>query len=128
MTTKKPIDITNAKPGSGDRLVRNIYSEGRHYPRGKPQEWPKRPAVNPSVRQQNTLDLPVDGCWQANQMPENFHDKNYDNDTSGWVRGSPNGKNPQTCNRETATGLPNFDHSKNRPSMQRNKGDDWSKR
>jgi hypothetical protein len=41
-------------------------------------------------------------------MPENFHDKNYDNDTSGWVRGAPNGQSP-TGNNGTATRLPNFD-------------------
>jgi hypothetical protein len=109
MTTKKPVDISNSKPGSGDRLVRNIYSEGRHYPYGEPAKFPARPPDNYRYWEQGQHK---NRQPSAPQFIEDGRSPNYTNDTSGWVRGSPNGKNPNTSDRETAEGLPNFDHSR----------------
>jgi hypothetical protein len=125
MTTKRPVDITHAKPGTGDALVRRIYSETRHYPYGEPAKSPARPPDNFRYREQGQHK---DRQPSAPQFIEDGRSPNYTNDTSGWVRASPDGKNPNTSDRETAEAKPSFDHSRNRPSMKANKGNTWSKR
>jgi len=46
----------------------------------------------------------------GNQFPEDQHDTKYDNDATGWVRGSASG--PPTTKNETAENYPagGFDH------------------
>jgi hypothetical protein len=69
------------------RSVDDLYSEGRHYPRGQNRdagarrsahEWPMESAAANRTAHNTS----------ANQMPEDFHDVKYDNEASGWVRGA----------------------------------------
>jgi hypothetical protein len=55
-----------------------------------------------------------------NQMPEDFHDRGYSNDTRGWVRGA---KGVPGGNNETAEGKPGFD--KGQSYRRADKGNDW---
>jgi hypothetical protein len=121
------LDVDRIKPGSDpSKAVDALYAYGRRYGE-KPAEWPAAPAANPSVAEQHKPRSKHDvGNFQVNQAPEDFHGPGYDNQTTGHVRGTRRGT--PSGNNETATSLPNFDHSADRPSMQPNKGTDWSKK
>jgi hypothetical protein len=89
--------------------VDELYSEGRHYPRGQNRD--------PQPRQRIPHEPPLEtgnsrGAFNrnTNQDPENKHDAGYLNDCEGWVRGAPTGKAP-SGNNETAEDYPqgNFD-------------------
>jgi hypothetical protein len=117
------------KPG-GDpsRTIENLYSYGRTYPREQPAEWPKAPTVNDAVARQGRHVSKGDPYNEnTNQDVTNWKSPHYDNDSRGWVRGAANGQKA-SGNSETAERLPNFDHSRDRPSMQSNKGNDWRKK
>jgi hypothetical protein len=81
--------------------VDQLYSEGRHFPRGQNRDPQSRQRIphepNMTARDQH-----------RNQMPEDQHGPGYDNGTSGWVRGA---RGEPTMQNETAANYPdgNFD-------------------
>jgi hypothetical protein len=131
-TSRKPTDLTDRKPGRDPgKMVDDLYRSGRHYPVRDPADWPARHAVNDYATSPGEPIQRDHGSRyhrheeiQSPQHRPNQHDVHYDNDTSGWVRGAPNGQAP-TGHNETAEKLPNFDHSSRAPRFNKSKGNDW---
>jgi hypothetical protein len=100
--------LDGIRPGTDpSRLIDKLYSTGRHYPREAPQKWPARPV------DASRYDEQGQGKHRQPSAPQFIEDgrrPEYSNDTSGWIRGAPNGRMPD-CNNEDATRLPNFDRS-----------------
>ena len=90
-----------------DHIAR-LY-EQRYHPRNQPHD--KFPSPH---RAANKCEPHEE--VQQNQFRENAHGPGYDNDVNkrSWL---------QSGNAEAK---PSFDHWQNRPSMKRNKGNDWS--
>jgi hypothetical protein len=116
------------KPGSDPtKAINELYATGRRYPQGQAR-WPSAPTVNDAAARQGRHVSRNDPYNEnTNQDVSNWKSPNYDNDSRGWVRAAPNGQKA-TGNNETAEKLPNFDHSRDRPAMQPNRGNDWSKK
>jgi hypothetical protein len=89
--------------------IAKLYEERRYHPRNAPHD--KFPSPH---RAANRCEPHEE--VQENQFRENAHGPGYDNDVNkrSWL---------QSGNAEAK---PSFDHWQNRPSMKRNKGNDWS--
>ena len=106
-------DHSSIEPGSDPtRNVARIY-EGREahgHPRNPAPARRSDPAENRHAAEQDGVRPHTkDDVFNLNvpQLPANFHDKNYDNDSAGWVRGCRSGE--PTCHNEDATVKPFFD-------------------
>jgi len=94
--------------------VSELYSVGRVRPYGQARERVQRQPDAARYHQHGEIEKP--------QMPEDQHGPGYDNDCSGWVRGSARGE--PTGYHETGENKPGgFDKggSWRRPD----KGNDW---
>jgi hypothetical protein len=116
-------DYTNIRPGSEPvRNVKNIYedSDTRGYPRTAEPPRRRDPADNSAEARQGRVDPAKSFRDPFNQNtpqhPENFHDKNYSNQTTGWVRGCKSGE--PTGFNESGEHKPFFDkgHAYRSPS------------
>jgi hypothetical protein len=98
--------------GNPNELVTRLYDDGRAvgFPRNAPPRPRHDPAVNDHVKRQGRVDgTEKDAVFNenTNQHPANWHDKNYNNDSGGYVRACRSGE--PTCNNEDATTKPGFD-------------------
>jgi hypothetical protein len=94
--------------------VDELYSEGRHYPRGQTRD----PGAKNSIERSPSFEPAARGTafnrvFNENtvQDPEDRHDEKarYSNDASGWTRGA---RGQPTGNNEDGTGYPGgFDRS-----------------
>jgi hypothetical protein len=106
-----------------DDRIKQLYERPRYHPYSKPHDnFPSphhernRAADYNEAQGRPANNRVATSDEQRNQFVENaHHDRAYDNLVSktSWLQ---SGK---------ATDKPDFDHSKNRPSMQRGKGNDW---
>jgi hypothetical protein len=99
------------KPGSDPtRVINELYSYGRTYPREQPPKPPNDPAVNDSIARQGRVD-PRKGDRvsneNTNQSPSDLKAATYQNDASGWVRGCKSGS--PKMHSESAEHKPGFD-------------------
>jgi hypothetical protein len=85
--------MTHRKTTSVDEL----YSKGRSFPRGQNRD----PQSQQTIRHEPPF---ADHEVQGNQFFEDAHDRGYDGQPSGWVRGA---RGEPTMQNETATNYPN---------------------
>jgi hypothetical protein len=106
-------DYTTIQPGSDPtQNVRDIYENrpAHGHPRNTEPRHRRDPAVNDHVKRQGRVDgTEKDAVFNenTNQHPANWHDKNYNNDSGGWVRGCREGQ-PQ-MHSESGEHKPFFD-------------------